>query len=489
MNLGAQEQALGFYRDALEVTADPLERAALLERAGQAASATGLHEDAELRLTEAIDLLRASGDRSGEARVMAILGDAMFGRYRLDAALALLEPAAAAFADLGDDPGLATLLGQLARFQMLRQVDFGVAISSADRALEIAERLDRVDLVADVLVTRGVALVSLGRAYEGIGCLETGLGLARGHGLLSTEIRARTNMGGPLTDRDPRAAFEVSRIGLEQAKRYGHRQGVSMLIGNSSVGAIETGAWGWARSELTAGLEQTGSEEERVTLLTFLSQVLVESGEDATSELDQVETWLVRHAPDEPHLESAVATTHAARAVQRGDFAAAASGFLEAGRLDPYNAVSNAADATVLALLAGDRGLAGACRDALRETGSHAAIARLTLHVAEAGIDALDGRPDAARGPLLAAFAELGELGAARRQAVIGVVMATVLGGDDPHVRAAIDESRRLLEGMGAGLWLARLDAAMAARSGTPPGRATVPAPAGTETIGDAIPR
>ena len=81
---------------------------------------------------------------------------------------------AAEFADLGDDPGLATLLGQLARFQMLRQVDFAAAIANADRALAIAERLDRVDLVADAIVTRGVALVSVGRAYEGIGCLETG---------------------------------------------------------------------------------------------------------------------------------------------------------------------------------------------------------------------------------------------------------------------------------------------------------------------------
>ena len=142
-------------------------------------------------------MLRTAGDRSGAARVTGLLGDAMFGRYRLDAALALLEPAATEFADLGDDPGLAALLGQLARFQMLRQVDFGAAVANADRALAIAERLDRVDLVADVIVTRGVALVSMGRAYEGIGCLETGLSLAQRHGLLATEIRARTNMGGP----------------------------------------------------------------------------------------------------------------------------------------------------------------------------------------------------------------------------------------------------------------------------------------------------
>ena len=51
----------------------------------------GSHEDAERLLGEAIDLLRAAGDRSGAARVTGLLGDAMFGRYRLDAALALVE--------------------------------------------------------------------------------------------------------------------------------------------------------------------------------------------------------------------------------------------------------------------------------------------------------------------------------------------------------------------------------------------------------------
>ena len=218
--LGAQDQALGFYRDALEVTTEPAERAALLERAGLAASAAGLHEEAEQLLAESIDLLRAAGDRSAAARVTGSLGDAMFGRYRLDAALALVDRAAVEFDDLGDDPGLATLLGQLARFQMLRQVDFPAAIANADRTLAIAERLDLVEIVADTLITRGTALTSMGRAYEGIGCVETGLRLAQQNRLLATEIRARINISGPLTDRDPRTAFEIARTGLEQARRF-----------------------------------------------------------------------------------------------------------------------------------------------------------------------------------------------------------------------------------------------------------------------------
>ena len=280
----------------------------------------------------------------------------MFGRYRLDAALALVEPAAAEFADLGDDPGLATLLGQLARFQMLRQVDFGAAIANADRTLAIAERLDRVDLVADTLVTRGVALVSVGRAYEGIGCLETGLRLAQQHGLLATEIRARTNMGGPLTDRDPRAAFEVSRVGLEQARRFGHRQGVSMLIGNASVGAIETGRLGLgpgrdrARASRRPPARRSGSS-------SWASSPSCGSREARTRARSSTRPTpgSPAHVADEPYLESSIAMNGAARAAcSAATWRRRRPHFLDAGRLDPYNAVASSCEAVLFALLARD---------------------------------------------------------------------------------------------------------------------------------------
>jgi tetratricopeptide (TPR) repeat protein len=412
----------------------------------------------------------------------------MFGRYRLDAALALVEPASTEFADLGDDPGLATLLGQLARFQMLRQVDFGAAIANADRALAISERLDRVDLVADTIITRGVALVSMGRAYEGVGCLETGLRLSQQYGLLVTEIRARINMGGPLTDRDPRAAFETSRVGLEQARRFGHQQGVSMLVVNASVGAIESGAWDFARAELRAGLDGAASEEERIVLLGIDIEVRVQSGMDAAAELDEAGAWLAAHVAAEPYLESAIAVNDAIRALQRGDHLGASARYLDAARLDPYNAVTHVGEAVSCALLARDRDLARACADALRETGSHAAIARITIRATEAGVAGLDGAVDAARAGLLEAYAELKDLGATRRQALTGLVIATLLDSSDPRVRAAVDESRRLFEQMGAGLWLGLLDEALATSDVTPASPASEPAAGTAEGAASAAP-
>ncbi len=50
--------------------------------------------------------------------------------------------------------------------------------------------------------------------------------------------------------------------------------------------------------------------------------------------------------------------------------------------------------------------------------------------------------------------------------------MATLVGDRDAVVHAAIDESRHLFERMGAGFWLARMDAATA----DSPGRVSAPA-------------
>jgi len=51
--------------------------------------------------------------------------------------------------------------------------------------------------VADTLITRGSALVHLGRSYEGLGTIRAGIALADELGLVSTGLRGRLNPGGP----------------------------------------------------------------------------------------------------------------------------------------------------------------------------------------------------------------------------------------------------------------------------------------------------
>jgi hypothetical protein len=193
--------------------------------------------------------------------------------------------------------------------------------------------------------------------------------------------------------------------------------------------------------------------------------------------IDEVEGWATAHVAEEPSLASSLSGIQSARALQHGDLATASSRSLEGGRLDPYNAVSFFSEATLFALLAGDRGLAEQSLQALRTTGSHAAVAGLVARVGEAGIAALDGRVDAARAGLLAAYASLRDLGAARKQAITGLAMAMLLGTADARVRAAISDSRQLFERMGAGLWLGLLDDAEAGQAAAPAARPAAPRP------------
>jgi ATP/maltotriose-dependent transcriptional regulator MalT len=269
-----------------------------------------------------------------------------------------------------------------------------------------------------------------------------------------------------------------------------------MLVSNASLAAIDTGEWEWARAEVDTGLAEATSEEERIPILQSLVELKVQRGEAADAELDEVERWLLGRVAEEPFFEAALHLNRATRATQRGDLAAAAAGFLRHGRLDPYNAAWSFGDGAIMATLARDGRLAGESVAALRDNGSRAPVPLLAGRVAEAGIAALEGRSDAARGALLAAFGDLRDLGAVRLQALTGLVMATLLGPGDPRVRAAIDESRRLFERMGAGLWLARLDAALAAGPAVPPspagdapGRTAAPDPAGAEAPQGPVPR
>jgi hypothetical protein len=257
-------------------------------------------------------------------------------------------------------------------------------------------------------------------------------------------------------------SLEISRAGVEQARRYGHRQVLSMLVGNASSSAIQTGDWDWARDELQAVLDEAPGDAERQVLLTFVAQLDVESGRDAEVMIADIDAWLRARVGDEPWLESSVLANQALRALRDGDLAASASLLLASGRRDPYNAVIVYADAALFACMARDGVVAAECADALRETRSHAPSATITLRLLDAVRAAGEGHLDAARAGILGAYAAFADLGAARRQALTGLVAATVLGTADPGLRRAVDESRRLLERMGAGLWLAHLDAILA---------------------------
>jgi hypothetical protein len=232
---------------------------------------------------------------------------------------------------------------------------------------------------------------------------------------------------------------------------------MAMLLGNAAAGAAETGDWGWAIDELRAALD-TEHGEERLTLLLFLVEFMADRGESVDAACDEIAAWFMAHLPDEPHLQSDVEGLRALRARAGRDYREAAVAFLASARLDQFGAPSKCAEAVFYALLERDAGLTREAIVGIDATGSHGAMIKLARRVGEAGVAALEGDRDAGRAGLVAAHARYRDLGAVRKQAMTGAVMATILGPTDPDVRAVIDDSRKILEGLEARLWLAQLD-------------------------------
>ena len=122
---------------------------------------------------------------------------------------------------------------------------FGEALAQSDKALIEAERLALVGAVADLLVTKGIALSSGGRLREGLALLEGAERLADSIGHTTTTTRAIVNLTANLPAVDPRAAVEVGRKGAEISRRLGQRHTLAILTGNCAEAAIPTGEFGW----------------------------------------------------------------------------------------------------------------------------------------------------------------------------------------------------------------------------------------------------
>ena len=445
--LGSFDQALAFLRQALTVTSDPAEEAEILERAGESASAGAHHDEAETLLRRAIELRRERGDRAACARAKQ--------------ALAILEPAAEEFGDLGTDAALVALLGQLARAYMMN-MDLDRSIQVADRVLAVAERADLVALVADTLVTKGTSLGSLGRGYEGLGVIETGMHLAERHGLAVTVSRARLNRGFLLSSGDPREALANDRLGLAEARRLGQRTWSDVFLTNAAVNARWIGDWDWALLELDELLAGDLDRETRISGLTSVIQIRALRG-DPVSELLAEAERLAGDATDRQILHG-VLGSRAAWIMCRGDLPAAAEAYRRAAGKN-VGATPDYIDlAARAALRAGDVAAAAADLAALEETGARGPAIDARRAAIQAGLTALDGRGADALALYRDANRRFRDFGLALDEGLTAIEMATLLDPTEPDVRAAIDAGRALLVRLSARPLIEQLDAA-AARS------------------------
>jgi len=460
--LGSPDQAIIFLEQALAVTSDPAEQADLLERTGDSASHATRYEVAETHLRRAADIRSSLGDRSGVAHATARLGSALINMSRLESTISLLEPAAAEFADLAGDPGFVALESQLARALFLHN-EGRRAIEVCDRVLVAAERGDLVDLVADTLITRGSALCGLGRTYEGVGAIRAGIELAESAGWRHIGLRGRANLSGNLGASDWREALEVARGALDLARNLGIPSFHPVVVGNAASAAIEVGEWDWALRQVEAALEDVVGDIDRAILGWIGLWIRSLRGDDIADEAERLEE-LFAGWEDFSVEVLALRFTVSFGAGRMRDAYEAAMGH---ARAHPMEAVETYPDAAFCALWERDRERAIESLSALEEAGIHGRVASAHRRMIRAGLAALEGRSAEALVGFREALAAWRDLGCLWRLSLTAIVMATVLGPQEPEVRAAAEEAREILARLGAKPFLERLEALMA-RAETP---------------------
>jgi class 3 adenylate cyclase/tetratricopeptide (TPR) repeat protein len=454
--LGAHLQAITLCEQALTITPDPADQAVLHERIGLSAWSTQRVDLAERHFAEAVALQAGLGDRVAEARTTAKYGRALLSFFHFEPALTLLVDASERFKDLGDGPTLARLDGQLARAWYLND-DAARAVIVADRVLPLAERHDLVEIVADTLVTRGSALVDLGRRYEGIGAVETAQRLAATHSITSTEQRALNNLSSLLGRDDPRAALEAARTGLTISRRLGVKS--FHLLENARESAIRLGQWDWIVGELAAVLEDETDVLGRTTALAGTIVVRVLRGMPIADLVDELEA--IPMSEDDTVKPVALAELAAWRAFADGRFEDGRARALDMSRLFYQGRQEARIFAGRCALLAGD---AAAAEEDLAAAESEGVFGRSSadeVMAIRAGIAALEGRSRDALGLYRELLREWRDLGLVWDEARGAIDMATLLDPSDPEVSAAAEAARVILTSLGATPFLERLDAAM----------------------------
>jgi DNA-binding CsgD family transcriptional regulator/tetratricopeptide (TPR) repeat protein len=141
----------------------------------------------------AIDLCRASGDRVQEGELLSRLGMVLTSAGRQQEALALVERGLALLEPLGPRPELAyAYLNRSAQHMLARE--FASAESRGLQAIEMAERLDRPDMLCQALIQSGIGLLMSG-AEAGHTRILKGIDVARELGMQGAVALGYSQLG------------------------------------------------------------------------------------------------------------------------------------------------------------------------------------------------------------------------------------------------------------------------------------------------------
>ena len=222
-SLAANREALGYLEQAIELADDPTVRAALLERAGNAAFAAGLLPHGRELFDQAIAITKELGDQRAGARIEVQRAVMATADGHLEEARDRLVPALAVLAEGEPTRGLAGAAAELGRVRyFLGQLDD--ARAPIELALTVAEHLFLPDVLSQAMNTKALILGGSGRRSEATILLRGALSIAKDNDVPMAALRAINNLISTLwgvgqIDHEVRLAED----GLVLARRIGHR--------------------------------------------------------------------------------------------------------------------------------------------------------------------------------------------------------------------------------------------------------------------------
>ncbi len=284
--LAAAEGAQSYFEQALELTDDEFDRAAIHERAGQMAAIASHLEEARRHFNEAIAAHEAIGESHASARLSSRLGEIDYTEGRLEEGIERMEKAFALLADEEPDADVATLAAQLGRLHVLSG-KHDLAIPRIELALSLAERFRLSEQLAQALNTKAVLLEYHNRREEATVLLEHALQVALENDLSDAALRAYNNLAVFFEERDCyRDARAATTKGLELARRVGDRSIDMQFLAGEISGMVFLGEWDVALERVAEVRRLPDVPEYGRSLVLPAVQVLVEQGKlDAAREL------------------------------------------------------------------------------------------------------------------------------------------------------------------------------------------------------------
>ena len=456
---------LAYIEQALPITADPVDQAAMHERAVPLAGEAAQFPRAREHARAAAAIYSDRGDRFGVVRAKAHEAYVLLSEHQDQTAIGLLRDALADTADLGPSADIAHAQAELGRALMLAGQE-REAVEWCDRVLDASE-LATPEVVLEASITKGTALQNLGRSLEGEIILRGGALVADSMGNLYTAIRARNNLRVQLQMIDLRAALELARELFETSRKFGLRTWVLHATAGSAYIAFRMGDWDSYIDEARAEHIDASPYYAAWFKVEELMRDIYR-GDPAAAE-----AALKQQLKSEGAAASEQATTWHMAAIAEAQLAQGRFGdaFETAAESWSHSAEADRAHVAGLfaAAAAADAAKVETARAAWRAAGGGQLPLEIALErMADAFIAAIGSRWNDAHTAYLAAAAALEEVGEAVTLARLQLALAHLSGDQLPEVATKLPDAEAFFAERGAASWVAAYRAAARRPKGRP---------------------